>query len=240
VDEWCDCHGHVAYIHGRVPIKHHQHLNERIVELSKLTWTLRTITVCCALLPLLFTVVAYRGNLIGLLVPPEVTAAMAGNGQALQDLLPDVSTLDDVEPTLNDDFYFNPDDGTFGFSLNVTSPVDTPVTVDSFSVTVTDENGTLLGTIQLGNSVTLAPGENATIPIEGAVSPELIALLQDSGIDLTDPEFNLTDVENMDVDIPNIRLTDVNLNVGGVQIHIDELNPNELFGSQESSSTEEP
>lgn len=208
--------------------------------MRKLTWILRASVICCVILPVLVTVVAYQGNIMGLLVPPEMTAAMAGNGQALQDLLPDVSSLGDVEPTLNDDFYFNPDDGTFGFSLNATSPVDMPVTINLFNMAVTDDNGTILGTIQLGDPVTFGPGETSTIPIDGTVSPELISLLQDSGIDLTDPEFNPADVGDMEVELPNIRLTDVNIDVGGVQIHLDELNPAELFGSLDSGSTEEP
>lgn len=203
-------------------------------------WLLRIVIICSIILPSLLTVVAYRENLIGLLVPPEMTAAMAGNGQALQDLLPEVSSFDDVDPTLNDDFYFNPDDGTFGFSLNLTSPVETPVSVDAFSVTVTDANGTILGTIQLGDAVTLAPGADATIPIEGMISPELVTLLQDSGINLTDPEFNPEDLDDVDIELPDIRLTDVNLNVGGVEIHIDELDLAEIFGSNESGPPENP
>lgn len=206
----------------------------------KVSWILRILVICCVVLPSLFTLVVHRGNLLGLLVPPEMIAAMAGDGQQLQDLLPDVSSLDDIEPTLNDDFYFNPDDGTYGFSLNLTSPFATPVSVDAVSVTVRDENGTVLGTINLGQPVTLSPGENATIPIEGAVSDELIGLLQDSGIDLTDPEFNPADIDDVDIELPNIHLTDVNLDVGGIQIHIDDLDPAEIFGSDESGSTENP
>lgn len=207
--------------------------------MNKLKWGLRTITLCCVILPLLFTVLAYQNNLIGLIVPPQVTAAMSGNSQAIQEVLPDFSNMSNVKPTFNDDFQFNPTDGTFSFSINLTNPLDTPVKVNSFSLTVTDENGTILGTINLGNPVTLVPDKNSTIPVEGALSQELITLLQNSGINPADPNFNPENIGEIGLDLNNIHLTNVNLDIGGIQLHIDELNPYELFGSQESNSAEE-
>jgi len=206
--------------------------------MNKLKWSLRTITICFTLLPLLFTVLAYQDNLVGLVVPPQVTAAMSGNGQTVQEILPDFSNMRNVEPTFNDDFQFNPADGTFGCSINLTSPLDTPVTVNSFSLTVTDENGSILGTINLGNPVALVPGQNSTIPVEGTLSQELITLLQNSGIDPTDPNFNPANIEEIGVDLNDIHFTNVNLDIGGIQLHSDRLDPNELFGPQESESAE--
>ena len=103
--------------------------------MNKLKWTLRTITICCALLPLLFTVVTYQDNLIGLLVPPQITDTLSGNDQAIQKILPDFSNMRNVEPTLNDDFQFNPEDKTFKFSINLTNPLDTAVTFNSLNLT---------------------------------------------------------------------------------------------------------
>ena len=208
--------------------------------MNKLKGVLRTITICCAILPLLFTVLTYQDNLIGLLIPPQITAAMFGNDQEIQELLPDFNNMRNVETTFNDDFQFNPEDGTYGLSINFSSPVDTPVTFNSLNLTVTDENGTILGTINLSNPMTLVPRKNSTISIEGALSQELITLLQDSGIDPTDPNFSPENMEDFGLDINNIHLTNVNIDIGGIQIQIDELNPNELFGSQESGSTEGP
>ena len=200
-------------------------------------WILRTITICWVILPLLFTVLAYQDNLIGLIVPPQITAAMSGSSQAIQEILPDFSNMRNVEPTFNDDFQFNPEDGTFRFSINLTSPLDAPVTFNSLSLTVTDENGTILGTINLGNSVTLVPDATSAIPIEGGVSQELITLLQNSGIDPTEPNFNPETIEG-GLDINNVHFTNVDIDVGGIQIHIDEWTPNELFRSQEAGSTD--
>jgi hypothetical protein len=69
-----------------------------------------------------------------------INAAMSGDSQALQEVLPDFSNLSNIEPTFNDDFQFNPADGTFSFSMNLISPLDAPVTINSFSLNVTDEN----------------------------------------------------------------------------------------------------
>ena len=206
--------------------------------MNKPKWILRTITVCCAILPLLFTVLAYQDNLLGLIVPSQIIDVMSGNDQVMQEILPDFSNMSNVEPIFNDDFQFNPENGTFSLSINLTNPLDTPVSFNSLSTTVTDENGTILGTINLGNPMTLVPDKISTIPIEGAFSQELISLLQNSGIDPTEPNFNPENMEEIGLDINNIHLTNVNIDIGGIQIHIDELNPNELFGSQEPRSTE--
>ena len=202
--------------------------------MNKLKWSLRTITICCAILPLLITVLAHQDNLIDLIVPPQLSVAMSRNGQFLQEILPDLNNIQDIEPTFNDDFQFNPEDGTFGFSINLTSPLNTPITIYSFSLIATDENGTILGNINLGNSVTFVPDENSTIPIEGAISQELISLLQNSGIDLTEPNFNPENLEEIGLDLNNIHFTNIDIDIGGIQIQLDELNPNELFRSQES------
>ena len=198
--------------------------------MNKVKWSLRTITVCCAILPLLFTVLAYQGNLIDLMVPPQIKDVMSGNIQSMQEILPDLSNMSTFVPTFNNDFHFNSTEGTFGFSMNLESPLETPITFNSFSLTVTDENGTSLGTINLGNALTLVPGMNSTIPIEGTVSPELVTLLQDYGINLTDPHFTPENLEQIGADLTNINFTNVNIDVGGISIHLDQLDPNELFG----------
>ena len=204
--------------------------------MNKLKWSLRTITICCTILPLLFTVLAYKDNLRGLVVPPQINAAMSGDSQAIHEALPDFSNMSKLEPTFNDDFQFNPADRTFSFSMNLTSPLDTLVTINSFSLTVTDENGSILGTVNLSNPVALGPSQNSTIPVEGTLSQELITLLQSSGIDPTDPNFHPKNIEDIGLDLNNIHFTNVNLDIGGIQLHADRLNPNELFGSQESDS----
>ena len=52
-------------------------------------------------------------------------------------------------------------------------------------------------------------------------------------MDPTNPDFNPENLEELGLDLNDIRLTNVNLDIGGIQLHIDELNSNELFGSQE-------
>jgi hypothetical protein len=173
--------------------------------------------------------------LAGLVVPPQINAAMSGDSQALQEVLPDFSNMSNIEPKFNDDFQFNPADGTFSFSMNLTSPLDTPVTINSFSLTVTDENGSILGTVNSGNLVSLVPSQNSTIPVEGILSQELVTLLQNSGIDPNDPNFDPKNIEESGLDLGNINLTNVNLDIGGIQVHIDKLNPKDLFGSQEEA-----
>jgi hypothetical protein len=184
-------------------------------------------------LPILVTVLAYQGNLIGLIVPPQLAGAMSGNGQAMQGMLPNFSNMEDVKPAYNDDFEFNPEDGRFSFSVDMMSPLNTSITFNSLSTTVIDENGTVLGTVNLVSPLTLVPGENSTIPIEGVLSQEFISSLQERGVDLSDPDFNPENLKDANLDINKIHLTNVNLDIGGTIVHIDDLNANELFGDQE-------
>ncbi len=206
--------------------------------MNKLKWSLRIITVCGTLLPLLFTVLVYQDNLMGLLVPPQITDAISGDNQALQEIFPDFSDMFNVEPTFNDDFQVNPEDGTFSFSMNFTSLLDIPLPVNSFSLTVSDENGSILGTINLGDSLVLVPSQTSMIPVEGTLSQELIELLQNSGMDPTNPDFNPENIDELGLDFNDIHLTNVNLDIGGIQLHIDELISNAFFESQESDSAE--
>ena len=204
----------------------------------KLKWILRIITICCTILPLLFTVLVYQDNLMGLVVPPQITDAMSGDNQAIQEILPDFSDMFNVEPTFNDDVQFNLEDGTFTFSMNFTSQLDIPLPVNSFSLTVSDGNGSVLGSINLGDSLVLVPSQTSIIPVEGTLSQELIELLQNSGMDPANPDFTPENIEELGLDLNDIHLTNVNIDIGGIQLHIDELNSNVLFGSQESDSAE--
>lgn len=202
--------------------------------MNKLKWCLRLVTVCLVIFPLLFTFLAYSNNLPALILPPQIAAAMSGDENAIQSVLPDFENINinDIAPVLND-FQFN-EDGSFSLSFNVTSPLNSPITFNSLSLTVTDENGTILGTIELTNSVLLNPGGSSTVPINGVISQEFLALLQNNGIDPTDPNFNPENITGIDLNINGIKLTNVNIDIGGVIVHVDELNLNDLFGSQES------
>ena len=202
------------------------------MKINRLKWGLRGITLCCVILPMLVTVLAYQNNLSGLIVPPQLAGAMSGDGQALQEALPDFSKIKDVEPVYNNDFQFNPEDSSFSFSVSLENPLNTSIAFNSLSTTIMDENGSVLGNVVLTHPVTLAQYENSAIPIEGALSPELITLLQEQGVDLSDPNFNPEDLQGINLDMNNIHFTNVNIDIGGTIIHIDELDSSQLFGDQ--------
>ena len=189
------------------------------------------------MLPMLATVLAYQNNLSGLIIPPQLADAMSGNGQAMQQVLPDFSNMSDVKPVYNNDLQFNPETGSFSFSVSMESPLKTPITFNSLSTTITDENGTVLGNVNLAHPIAFTPGENSSIPIEGALSQELITLLEEQGVDLSNPDFNPENLQGINLDMNKIHFTNVNINIGGTIIHVDDLSPNQLFGDQGSGST---
>ncbi|MCJ7760487.1 hypothetical protein MUP59_05020 [Candidatus Bathyarchaeota archaeon] len=207
------------------------------MKINKLKWGLRGITLCCIMLPMLATILAYQNNPSGLIIPPQLADAMSGNGQAMQQVLPDFSNMSDVKPVYNNDLQFNPETGSFSFSVSMESPLKTPITFNSLSTTITDENGTVLGNVNLAHPIAFTPGENSSIPIEGALSQELITLLQEQGVDLSNPDFNPENLQGINLDMNKIHFTNVNIDIGGIIIHVDDLSPNQLFGDQGSGST---
>lgn len=210
--------------------------------MNKVKWILRTVTICCVVLPLLFTVLIYKDNLLGLILPPQVMAAMSGQGNnqsAMQQVLPDLGNLSDLQPTYNNDFQFNTNDDSFTVSFTINNPLNSTISVNTISLTVTDGNGTTLGTIQLDHPISLLPGQNSSVPIEGALSPDFVGYLQSNGVDLTN--FNPENMTGSNFDPSGLHLTNVELDIGGIQVHVDDLslaNLGGMFGSGNQSSDE--
>lgn len=198
--------------------------------MKKLKLVLNIVTILCVVLPLLFTVLIYRDNMLGLIIPPQVMDAMSGQS-SMQEFLPDMN-ISDLHPAYNNDLQFNSDDNSFTFSFDINNPLNNTITINSIYFNLTDANGTVLGTIELNNPASLLPGENSTVSIGGALSQEFVDVLQSNGIDLSDPNFN---PENLGGDIgfnPNeLHITDVTLDIGGVQVHMDDLNLSDFLGS---------
>lgn len=204
--------------------------------MKKLKWILNIVYVLVIVLPLLFTVFAYKDDLRGLILPPQVMNAV--NGQSsdesnlISDILPDIN-FSDINPTYNDDFQFNPDDNSFSFSIDINSPLNQSISINSFFVTVTDGNGSVIGTIELGNAVTLVPGENSTISIGGTLSEEFVTFLQDNGVNLSDPNFDPENMGEIDINPSDLHLTNVTIDIGGIIVHMNDLSLDEFgdFGS---------
>ena len=207
------------------------------MKINRLKWGLRGVTLCCIILPMLLTVLAYQNNLSGLVVPPQLAGALYGNNQAVQQVLPDLNNMKDIKPVYNNDLEFNSENGSFSFSVSLENPLNTSVTFNSLSTTITDENGTVLGNVNIVHPVALTPGEDSTIPIEGALSLEMITLLQEQGIDLSNPDFNPENLQGTNLDPNKIHFTDATIDIGGAIIHVADLSLNQLIAAQGSNST---
>ncbi len=200
--------------------------------MNKLKWALRLITVCCIALPLIFTVLSYKDNLLGIIVPSQIMGAMSGQS-SMKEVLPDLK-ISDLQPTYNNDFQFDSNTNSFTVSFNVTNPLNNSITINKISFDVTYDNGTALGTIELDHPVTLLPGENSTIPIAGGLSQDFVNFLQENGVDLSNLNFNSENMGDLDINPSDLRVTNLSLDIGGVQVQMNEFdigNLGGLFGS---------
>lgn len=204
--------------------------------MKKLKLILNVIYILCIVLPLLFTVLTYKDDLRGLILPPQIMNAVTGQSSdqsnPLSDILPNIN-FSDINPTYNNDFQFNPEDNSFSFSVDINNPLNESISINTLSVTITDGNGTVIATIELNNPVNLVPGEGSTVEIGGALGQEFVTFLQDNGVNLSDPDFDPANLNGIDINPSDLHLTNVTLDIGGIQVHMDDLALSSLgwFGS---------
>jgi epoxyqueuosine reductase QueG len=98
--------------------------------------------------------------------------------------------------------------GAFAYELNVTNPLTTQVSLSQLSAEVVGGNNVTLGTVS-AQPISLAPGASAIISIAGNLDQNEIKQLaaQNSG------GTNL-----------NVSLENVNVDVGGIKVHFNQLN----------------
>jgi hypothetical protein len=166
---------------------------------TKVALTLLTIVITIG--PLLGVVYVYRDNLIGMVLPPS-TPGMSGitnsdlNMSALENLNP-IQPMG--EPT------YNQVTGALDYPFNFTNPLPNNVSIDALSADIFASDGTKLGTVAINNPINVAPGESAIVDIIGNMNPQLIQQYQDQ------------------LAQGNISIKNLNVTVGGITLHIDNL-----------------
>ena len=188
----------------------------------KIALTLLTIAITVG--PLVYVVFIYRDNLVGLALPPQFANLVQNLGQNISDGNssgnPSSSQLNITGsnfqmPKLVSNPQYNPDTGEFSLSVNVTNPLTNELSIDQLSVQIqSKDNNALVGNISIPQPINIQPGESSIINVTGIMPQDM---------------FNQISGQNTgNIDVNNIILKNLNVVVGGIKIHFDEIDPSSI------------
>lgn len=178
---------------------------------AKIALTILSIAIVVG--PIASVVLLYRDNLVGLVVPPEIKNLGENLSVNNSSSSPFIAGSNVQLPTLAGETQYNQETGAFSYPINFTNPLKTEISVDQISAQIqSKDNNAILGNISITQPIEIAPGQSGIINATGNLDPEAINQIkaQYSG------------------DVNNIALENVNIVVGGIQIHFDELDAGSL------------
>ena len=174
------------------------------------------LSIAIIVVPLVAEVYAYQNNLEGLVVPPQISDLMNGgnsnngrNGtagsqssQLAQSVIPNFQM-----PQAIGQPQYDPNTGAFSAPFNFTNPLNSQISIEQFSAEVVGANNALLGNVSI-TPVNVGPGQNAVITVTGNLSQEAVNQLE--------AQYQSGNL--------NVSLKNVNVNLAGVSVHIDQIN----------------
>ncbi len=175
------------------------------------------LSIAIIVVPLVAEVYAYQSNLEGLVIPPQISNLMNGrnsnnngdNGtvgsqssQLAQSVIPNFQM-----PQAIGQPQYDPNTGAFSAPFNFTNPMNSQISIEQFSAEVVGANNALLGDVSI-TPVNVGPGQNAIITVTGNLSQEAVNQLE--------AQYQSGNL--------NVSLKNVNVNLAGVSVHIDQIN----------------
>jgi hypothetical protein len=197
--------------------------NQRTVDMNTVKIALTLLTIAITVGPLVYVVFIYRDNLIGLVLPPQFANLGQNLGQNMSNGNSSGNPLSSLNitgsnfqmPKLVSNPQYNPDTGEFSLSVNVTNPLTNELSIDQLSVQIqSKDNNALVGNISIPQPINIQPGESSIINVTGIMPQDM---------------FNQISGQNTgNIDVNNIILKNLDVDVGGVKIHIDEIDPSSI------------
>jgi hypothetical protein len=183
--------------------------------MDKVKFALTVLSVLIIAVPLLVVVYAYQNNLEGLAIPPQIQSLLtdglnsgnSGSGNGAQ--MPQVSqSIPNFQlPQAVGQPQYDPATGAFSYPFNFTNPLTSQISINDLSAEVVGENNTPLGNVSI-TPVNIAAGASTVINATGNLSQSAINQLE-------------TEYQNGSL---NVSLQNVNVNLGGITVHINEIN----------------
>ena len=188
--------------------------------MNKVKVALTLFTIAIIVGPFAYVVIAYRDNLAGLVIPPQFSDLGQSLGQGLGQSAgenPSSSLLnitgENVQiPQLVGDPQYDPKTGDFSMAVNATNPLTSAISVDQLSVQIqSKEDNRLVGNISIPQPINIQPGDSAVINVNGVIPQELYD--------------QISSQNNGKIDLNNIVLKNLDVTVGGIQLHFDQIDP---------------
>lgn len=187
--------------------------------MNKVKIALTILTVAIIVGPFAYVAIVYSNNLIGLVLPPQFSNLIRNVGQnsGQNPSSPSSNPINITGsnfqvPQLVGTPQYNPVTGDFNLAINATNPLPNEISVEQLSVQIQskDDSG-LIGNISIPQQINIQPGESSIINVEGVIPQQLY------------DQINGQNTGNIDVN--NIVLKNLDVTVGGVKVHIDQVDP---------------
>ncbi len=191
--------------------------------MDKVKVGLTVLSIMIIIAPILVEVYVYKDNLEGLVLPPQIQNLMNGNNNgATSETQSELTSLPNFQmPQPVGDPQYNPTTGAFSFPFNFTNPLSAQLTVNELSAQVATEDGIPIGNVSIPQIINLAPGENAIITAVGNLDPAVVNQL----------------TAQYQSGTLNIALNNVNIDLGGIHIHLDHVDAGSITDLQNLASS---
>jgi hypothetical protein len=178
--------------------------------LDKVKIALIILSIAIIIIPLAIEVYAYKDNIEELVLPPQIQSLMNGasNGAATGTQLSASPSLPNFQiPQPVGQPQYDPTTGAFSYPFNFTNPLSTQLSFSQLSAQVVTESGTAIGNVSIPQTISIGPGANSIITAVGNLDPTMVNQL----------------AAQYQSGTLNIALNNVNVEVGGVNVHIDHI-----------------
>lgn len=178
--------------------------------MDNVKFALTILTVAIIAGPLLVEVYAYKDNIVGLVLPPQIqnlinnqNSNTGGNGS-----LPELSqSLANFQlPQAAGAPQYDPVTGKFSYQFNFTNPLKTDLTINQLSAEVVTDSGARLGNVSI-TPTDLAAGATSLLNVTGNLNQTAVNQLE-----------NQYQSGSLDVSLQNVCI-----NVGGITVNIDQI-----------------
>ena len=193
--------------------------------MKKLKIFLALLTIAITVTPIALEVLLYRDNLLGLVIPPEITSMVNGNsvlnggssndnGSSNGNVSSLVNSLE--APQLVGAPQYNPETKAFSFTFNFTNPLETPISVDKLETgIVSHDDGVFLGNISIDKPLILNPDQTINVTALGVLSDTAINYFKTNSTGQNSINIDLT---NLNIDIAGVTVQVDRQNIGNIQI----------------------
>ena len=171
--------------------------------MNKIRLLLTLITIAIVVIPIVGTLLAYQGNLLGLFVPPEITEIaddlLGGNGDNGSGLEP---------PTMVGEPQYDEASRTFAVTFEYKNSLPLNITIKSLTGNIEcDEHRFPLGNASLSDPVSIDAGETGMLTVLGTWTEEANSHFQD---------------EHAEEEFVDIVLVDFAVDISGIQLQLDQ------------------